>query len=313
MTIIICKVNSGMCNRLIPYITGYRLAVKLKCSYFLYWNNECSDMDYSYEGKPTEYNDMFETIKDINYINDEKLNNLLNSESNILKIDYMQTDLYKYSLQDFKNYDIILFNNYVHPIYTKEDNVQINNYSDIMWILKKSDYYKDVQYYFELLKPISLIQNKINEVLQFYPKDCNNIIGFHVRHWPTKWVNKNKNLIDGNYEKRIELMENYIAQNNDIKFYICSSDKNAINDFYNKFGERIIYFENRLGNKDDDKYYTNNENISKGNIYKNLNGVIDLFLLSKCNTIIGDVGSSYSLCAPLLNSNSTYKQIKIIN
>ena len=96
-----------------------------------------------------------------------------------------------------------------------------------------------------------------------------------------------------------------IAENNQVKFYICSTDRNAINGLIDKFGERIIHFENRFGNKEDDKYYTSSQTHSKGNIYKNVNGVVDLFLLSKCNRIVGDVSSSYSVCAPLLNADST--------
>ena len=39
MTIIICKVQSGMCNRLIPFITSYRLAMNLVLTFYLCWDD----------------------------------------------------------------------------------------------------------------------------------------------------------------------------------------------------------------------------------------------------------------------------------
>lgn len=309
MTIIICKVQSGMCNRLIPFITSYRLAMNLNLQYYLNWNDNCNDMDYAYEGKKTTYNDMFKSIENVNHINDSETQRLLNNR-NVLNIKYMQTDLYKYSIKNVLKYDVIFFYNYVHPIFIKEDNVIINNYSNIDWILNKINYFKDIQKYFQYLKPVSNIQSKIDEVLLKFPEDKNNIIGFHIRHWPDKWSKKNYRLLEGNIEKRNRIMDEHIVKNQNIKFFIATTNINIIKKLINKYNNRIIYFENRFGEKEDDKYYSNDQNKSKGNIYKNLNGVVDLFLLSKCNLIIGDVASSYSLCAPLLNINSTYEQIK---
>jgi hypothetical protein len=285
--------------------------MNLNLQYYLNWDDNCNDMDYAYEGKKTTYNDMFQNIDNVNYINTFETNNIL-CNKNTLIINNGQTDLYKYSIEYLLNYDIIFFNLYVHPIFTKEDNVVIDNYSNISWILNNTDFYKDIQKYFKLLKPINIIQDKINEVLLKFPVNKDNIIGLHIRHWPDRWSNKteNKKLLSGNYEKRFEIMNNAIKNNPSIKFFISTTDINIINELIDKYKERIIYFENRFGNKQDDKYYTSNQIESKGNIYKNINGGVDLYLLASCNLIIGDVGSSYSLCAPLLNINCTYKQIK---
>tara|TARA_B110001469_G_C9648399_1_gene329357 strand:+ start:4981 stop:5307 length:327 start_codon:yes stop_codon:yes gene_type:complete len=96
-----------------------------------------------------------------------------------------------------------------------------------------------------------------------------------------------------------------------IYFFICSTNKLEINRLKNKFGNRIIYFKNRFGNKEEDMFYS--EENSVGNIFKNLNGIVDLFLLSKCSLIIGDVASSFSLRASLLNKNGKYTQIKNVH
>ena len=312
MTIIICKVQSGMCNRLIPFITSYRLAMNLNLKYYLNWDDNCNDMDYKYIGKKTTYNDMFENIDNVNYIDYNDIEKL-KLNSNILMINYMETDLNKYSKQDLLKYDVIFFNNYVHPIFTKEDDIIIPNYSNIDWILNKTLYLKDIQKYFQLLKPVKNIQNRIDEVLQKFPEDRNNIVGLHIRHWPTDWKKRNNHLIEGNAESRYKIIDDAINSNSDSKFYICSTNLKEINLLKKKYSNKIIYFENRFGEKEDDKFYTSSQIQSEGNIYKNLNGVVDLYLLSKCNLIIGDVASSYSLTSPLLNLNSTYKTIKSIN
>lgn len=311
MTIIICKVQSGMCNRLMPFITSYRLAMNLNLQYFLNWDNECRDTDYSYEGEKTTYNHMFYNIDNVNYIDDYQLQSLIVNKKTLV-VKYLETNLHNVSIEDLLKNDVVFFYNYVHPIFTKEDNVIINSYSDcnLSWILDKTNYYKDLQNYFKLLKPVITIQEKINEVLIQFPENKNNIIGFHIRHWPNSWVSTNNKYIQGNDDKRIIIMNNAIKNNPDIKFFISTTDINIIKQLKNLYNEKIIYFENRFGLTDNDKYYTSNQQNSKGNISKNLNGVVDLYLLSNCNLIIGDVCSSYSHVAPLLNTNSTYQQIK---
>lgn len=301
-----------MCNRLIPFITSFRLAKKLNINYYLNWDNDCRDTAYVYEGSKTTYNDMFEYIEDVNYIDEKNMLKLLNNNSNIFTVNYCDMKLHQYDISNLLKYDIIYFNNYVHPIFTNEDNLLIDSYSDIDWIINKIPYVVDIQKYFQLLKPVSILQNKIDDVLVKYPKNRNDIIGFHIRHWPDSWYKKHyNNYLLGNYEKRFELMDKYIKNNINIKFYICSSDLNIITELIKKYDNRIIFFEDRLGNTYDDKYYSSNSTC-KCNKYKNLNGVIDLFLLSKCNLIIGDVASSYSISATLLNIDSTYKQIRNI-
>jgi len=294
-----------------PFITSYRLAMNLNLQYFLNWDHGCRDTDYSYEGEKTTYNHMFYNIDNVNYIDDYQLQSLMANKKTLV-VKYLQTNLHNVSIEDLLKYDVVFFYNYVHPIFTKEDNVIINSYSDcnLSWILDKTNYYKDLQKYFKLLKPVITIQEKINEVLIQFPENKNNIIGFHIRHWPNSWVSTNNKYIQGNDDKRIIIMNNAIKNNPDIKFFISTTDINIIKQLKNLYNEKIIYFENRFGLTDNDKYYTSNQQNSKGNISKNLNGVVDLYLLSNCNLIIGDVCSSYSHVAPLLNTNSTYQQIK---
>jgi hypothetical protein len=302
--IIICKVTSGMCNRLIPMITSLRLANILDAKFYLLWDNDCRDTDYLYNGEKTEYNDMFEYIDNITYINDIEKDELLNKYEKKLIIKYMETDMNKFSKENLLTYDIIYFNDYVHPIYIGDDNIIIENYSYLDWIIKENSYLSDIQKYFELLKPVSNIKNKIDDILQYYDKDRNNMYGIHVRHWPKTWLNNNSHLVKNNDEKRINYMNNIIKQNSNAKFYLCTPDLSVINKYKELFGNRIIYFSERFGDNLNDSFYLSDEKLCNCNIYKNLNGVVDIFLLSYCNFILGDVASSYSICAKLMNQNS---------
>jgi len=298
-----------MCNRLIPFLSGYRLANKLKLKFYLFWDDNCNDMDYKYIGNKTKYLDMFKVIENINYINNEEdLNNILSSGNNILEIKYCNKIIKNYSFNDILTYDIVYFNKYVHLIYLKDDRINFNSYSDtdISWLNNDTNYIKELKEIFTYLKPTDEINNKISEVLLDFPSNKNKIIGVHFRHWPRGWLNEKKLTEGNNRDIKLEYINNFIKKDNDIKFYICTTDINILNDLIKLYGEKIIYYKNRFGNSIKDKFYTSDTNKSYGNIYKNLNGVVDLFLLSKCNTIIGNKSSSYSICAPLFNINANY-------
>lgn len=308
---IIVKVQSGMCNRLIPFVTGLRLSDLLKSEFFLYWDDNCRDTAYNYKGEKTLYKDMFEKIENVNYIEKNEFDKLINSSKNILKINYCETKkMLNYTLKDLEIYNTILFNDYVHLIYTKEDNISILTYSNLDY-LKNKEYSNKLFSYFNKLKPVNKLQQLINEVKKELPEK-NNLIGIHLRHWPVNPVNhpqqvsqqKNKEF----YDCRIKLMNQEIEKNNKVRFFISTTDKKELNNLIHLFPNRIIYFKNRLGNNEDDKYYlpTKNSNCNK---FKNLNGVIDLFLLSECPIIYIEKNSSYSVCAKYIG-NSRIQEIE---
>lgn len=301
--IILCRVNSGMCNRLIPYITSIRLANKLNAEIYILWDDNCADMDYKYIGEKTTYNKMFENIENVNFIDINKYKALTNTSSNRLIINYMmEKSISQYSLEELKKYNILIFNCYVFPIFTKDCNILFNRYSDSGWLNTINKEYFEC---FKLLKPKKYIQDKINCVLNKFTI-YNNMVGIHIRHWPNKWLKQNNYLLNNNDNIRIEYIKNMIDINENIKFFISSSDYKSIKNLIHIFGNKIIYFEDRFGETYDDKYYTSDDKKSTSNINKNLNGVVDLFLLSKCNTIFGDISSSFSVCACLLNSNCKF-------
>ena len=296
--IIICKTNSGMCNRLIPFITSLRISKILKAEYYLHWNDDCRDIDYPYRGEKTRYTDMFENIENIKYINDQELSKLI-KRKRVKKINiYQNIDC---NIDKLKQFDIIFFDSLCHPIYLKEDNINFKNWSDLDWI--KSDYGISLHEYFAMLRPSKDINEKIDYLKNKFTKD---IIGIHLRHWPAGWLKQNKHLIENSLEKVINFIETKLKENPDIKFFISTTDHAKINILVDKFKNNILYYEDRFGDCEDDKYYIEDQTKSTCNRYKNMNGVVDLFLLSKCSELVIDTSSSFSIAALLMN-----KDIKI--
>lgn len=310
--LVITKVQSGMCNRIIPFITSLRLSKLLNSTFYLLWDNDCRDTAYYYKGEKTRYEDMFNKINDVNYIDNAKLTELLNKNKNHLTINYCQTtEMMSYSLENLQKYDIIFFNNYVHPICTKDDNIYIKTYGTLDY-LHNINYCNSLYEYFCKLKPVKELQNLINEVSDTFPNK-KDLIGIHVRHWPRNPINHIKELSQEKpkefYKIRINLMKNEINKNPNIKFFISTTDKKELNNLMGIFKDRIIYFRNRLGNDDDDKFYLPTKD-SSCNKYKNLNGIVDMFLLSQCPIIYIEKDSSYSVCAKFFNKDITVKYVE---
>lgn len=312
MTIIICQVCSGMCNRIIPFITSYMLSLKLNCTYFLDWDDKMGDSDYKYNGILTTYDDLFLRNNDINYINKYQINNLIQNK-NCLIIDYMPyKKMDNLTIDKIKKYDILFFKNVTTPIYTVEDKLQFHSYSEYISLKemnKKLKYFYDIEKMFKKIKLQDNIKKKIEEVSYKIDK---NTIGIHLRHWPTTFLMKEdvkKNYINDNYhKKRIKFMKQEISKNKNIKFFVSTSDKEKLTELIEIFDNRIIYFKNRFGGIED-HFYLSNEKKSFCTKNKNLNGIVDLYLLSKCNIIYGDVCSSFPITSKFMNTNCEYKLI----
>lgn len=172
---------------------------------------------------------------------------------------------------------------------------------------KNLEYFCKLEETFKKIKLNINIQEKINEVS---PKIDKNTIGIHARHWPKSFLIKHKeNYINDNYhERRIDFMKSEIKKNKNATFFISTSDEERLKELINIFNDKIIYFKNRFGNIEDHFYTSNTKNcfVTKN---KNLNGIVDLYLLSKCNIIYGDVASSFPITAKMMNSNCEYKLI----
>ena len=291
---IVCKVQSGLCNRLIPFITTYCLSLESNSEYYLYWDDNCMDLDYKYKGEKTKYEDMFEYIEDINYINLEQFNEFLKKDNNTLIININNN--FSYTLDDLKNFELIIFNDYYYPVYLKKDNIKFKSYTDnfnldYKWITKISNI-------FLKLKLKKYINDKV------LPFDNKDIVGLHIRHWPIKWM-KDQNINKNDYLKNLfKAIYDEINKNKQVKFFVSTSNKDVLLKIKDIFKDRIIYFKERFGHPNIDFFYNNDSSIDYCTFNKNINGLVDLVLLSKCSKIYCQKSSSFSFCAHLMNKNS---------
>ena len=305
MKCIVCIVQSGMCNRLLPFITSYRLSKILNYEYYLVW-----DDNNRYEGRKTTYCDLFKKINEVNYITFSQYEHIKSqyTDNKINIINYCDKNTISNLNLDtcMTNFDMIVFNKYVHPISLKEDSTFIKSYSlnNSNLLNDENNYYlKSVSNIFKELQPSTIILDKINEVLEKFPIN-NNVVAFHVRHWPQNWIDNFSNLINDNtYEKRINIMNKLITDNPEIKFYISTTNEKALKKLINLFDKRIIYFKNRFGNKED-HFYSSDFKTDCCNLNKNLNGVVDMYVMSKCKSIYAEKASSFSLTSKMMNSES---------
>jgi hypothetical protein len=293
--IVICNVNSGMCNRLFPFLTSYYFSIKNNFDYYLYWDENCQDLEYKYVGDKTSYSDLFQNIENIKYINNEKYISLISNNKKIFEVKYNEKSKIKdIDLNNLKEFDIILFNHYVHPIFfnnlTSYSNVNHNLLNDI-----NNNDITILHDLFKLVKPNVKILNRINKYDNIFLKY--KVIGIHIRHRNNIW-NNNYNFVK---KKRNLLIKFFINKNNNYKFFISTTNLNELNYLLKLFPNNIIYFKERFGNDKNEHFYLNDTNLDFCNKNKNLNGVVDLFLLSKCNIIFSELSSSFSMASKFLN------------
>ena len=291
---LICKVQSGLCNRILPFITSLNLSIEINYEYYLYWDENCGDSLYKYQGKKTKYNDMFENLSNVFYIEKDEFNKYLNSNKNKLIINYK--DNFNFNRKELLQYDLIILNNYCHLIFLQEDQNNFKSFSsnfnfNLEWHCKISNLFNNLH-----------LNNNINKIVKQY--NTQNMIGLHIRHRANNWMNEIKyNKYD--YLKKIIInIYSEIKKNKNIKFFVSTSNKDFLIKLKSIFNDKIIYYKNRLGNPNIDHFYKNDQEKDVCTLYKNINGLIDLYLLSKCKVIYCEKSSSYSVCAHLMNKEN---------
>ena len=122
-----------------------------------------------------------------------------------------------------------------------------------------------------MFKPREHILQKIKEyTLQF----STNTIGVHIRR-----TDHIKAMAAYSVEDYVSEMDGLLNENPEIKFYLATDDEGVKRKITDKFGDRIITQQTRLSRSD----------------YEGMVGsVVDLWVLSATQKIIGSYGSSYS-------------------
>lgn len=136
--------------------------------------------------------------------------------------------------------------------------------------------------YFKLLKPIDKLKKKIDKFCKNFNSKT---ISIHIRSWNRKNENGRSNLF--NYNKFENEIEKY---DNSYNFFLCSDSQKVKDYFKNKYGDRILLYPRKT---DLDTSRDFPEGIQED--------LIELYLLSKNNIIIGSHFSTYTEVAWWLN------------
>jgi hypothetical protein len=135
---------------------------------------------------------------------------------------------------------------------------------------------------FKQLKPNKKILDIIQENLKEF---TDNMIGIHIRRTDGDFIKIKWNEVDNMLITKIEDM---IKKEKNLKIFLATDSKETQDKYSEHFGDKLLSYI-----PEEDKFNNNRFNV--------ICGVIDLFLLSKCNKmLIGTVGSSFSITAGLL-------------
>lgn len=283
-------VHSGLCNKLLPLMSLLRISELNKKNIVCYWTNECMSLKKIQNGY--HFLDFFEELHNVKFIDEKEFNIIkdkLSKNKNIHK--NLKENIYINDENSIYNENTLIYNKITHIISFLDDKVNhiFNpNPKDTIYIENHIDFITNLRKYLKHLKPLDDIQQKIN----YFINENNfnqNILGIHIRS------------VDGgfkyfNTENSIKYIEKIIHNSPEWKIFISTDNIEIETKIKNIFKEKIIYFNNPFGNNYSDKFNFNSYNGLK-------NSICDLFILSKCNKIIGTKSSSFSLMAFLLSNN----------
>lgn len=298
------SIKSGLNNKLLPLISLLRIADKKNLQIKCYWSNIC--MGLITVDKGYHFLDFFEPIDKIQFIDINEFNKVKKNDiiHHIIR-DHKLESYRKNSI--FSNFDKIhVFDNICHLISLKEDNI-INKYIPSRKTnVSTCDFTEDLRKYLKQLKPKKDILEKISSVVNSFN---DKILGIHIRTTDTinrkdkteTYHDKLCGLRTGgfsnvDYFTAIKYIEKFLKNNQEWKIYL-SVDCHIIEKlFTDKFKKKILKLEEPFGETYESKFDMNSHNGIK-------NGICEMYILSKCNKIVGTPSSSFSLMAWLLSSH----------
>jgi len=273
-------VRGGLNNRLVPLLSLLRIAKKEKKKIKCYWSKD------TYSNNTLHFTDLFNSIDNIEFISlNEYMNKFNDQNSKIYNKDGSDRNRNEIIYKEDKN-DIIVFNQIVHLISYKNDNV-IGNYVPYPYERKEI-----IQIIIELrnivkyLKPIEKIQSKIDYNVKKFKN--NNVIGLHIR------------TTDGGFTDIpsmdvLDFINSKLNIDKNIKIYISCDNFPLEKNIRTIFKNNIIFFSNPFGDNYLDKFNRKS--------WSTINAVCEMYILSKCNKFYGTPGSSMSFMVWLLRND----------
>lgn len=161
----------------------------------------------------------------------------------------------------------------------EEDYIEIYKTIDLLYDNTPDYFVEKYQKIFSKLNINPEITHRVNE----FSKDWSDVIGLHVRSWycgRRSWHDSSL------FETEIDKC------NPESKIFLCSDNSDIANHFKQKYGERVLQYPQNLYNTPHLTESGHNHDVSD-----NMNAFTDMLLLSKCPTIIGTFGSSFTECA----------------
>lgn len=289
--------HNGLNNRNLPLASVLRLAKKSNRKVNIIWTYTPVRSCLEYKGDLCKFNEIYKNIDNVT----------IDDPSNK---QYQKIYEFKYwdnldHVIDLSGNDNIFINYALYPIISFDD--KSNILSNTQNTLNTANYLEldDVCYEIgdimnNVLKPIDELQNEIDNCFKKFKK---NMLGLHIRTTDGDFVNYNWNKI---CDKLMEECEKWLKKdliNNAI--FLATDDLNIYIKFLSHFGNSLIFYNppEKLCNTKSNTKFNNDK-------YNVLVGVIELYLLSKCNCyIIGTSKSTFSFCGMLMSKKETKKYL----
>jgi len=270
------KVQNGLANRLRTINSFYSLSMSCGKNLFVCWESGPGWSD-------DKFTDLF-INQEINLISEEeysiKASKIFNLESSVKKSD------------DSLSY---VFSDPVKDIFYKIMSEDFCYSGDSCLEYMMPQFFKEQNYFYTYLRPVQLIQDKIDKVCNLINNDT---IGVHIRRGDALNSRGKNQFKVSDDQSFFDLLDQEIYKNPNINFFLSTDSKETNTIYLNKYKDRILY--------NTEKFFFNSvcESLPK---YHQDDAVIDLFLLSKTSKIIGSNWSSFSA----LSSKISHKPLVI--
>ncbi len=254
----------GISNRIKTLVSMQRLADKFNTNYLVYWrkNWACN----------ANFSDLFSTK--INEISREKLRKIIKSRDFERYSD--DENLLKKSKKKwifFSGWRLVLLRGELNKHFSRNPLFKDGRNIDYEFEKIPLKMQKEFKKYFEKIKPSSKIQKEIN--LFSKEHDLEKFVGIHIRRGD--FLESAKVSTDDKFIKRIYEI---LYQNQNQKFFLSTDSKEVETKLKRMFGNKIVSFKKSEFKRDDERFVQE--------------GIIDLFLLSKTNYLLGSYLSSFT-------------------
>ena len=292
MSYLTLVVYNGLCNRLLPLISTLRLARKCNRTVNMIWTYTPQRSCLTYFGDYCNLLDVFNPPDNLVY---EK-----NDIQHIKTYDFyywLNLDL----IVDIKTEGNIYINYALYPLVCKEDDTEIfKNFKQTLntkgeFIL--DDVGKEIADEMRRLSPVKELQIEIDKCSKGFFKE---MIGIHIRKTDGGFVKYNWKLI---IKKLIYQCQKWCNSNRGI--FLATDDSDVYISFASNLGGNLVFYnppKTLCGSTSSNKFNNDKYNV--------ICGVVEMYLLGKCNRmIIGTVDSTFSICGMLLAENDIQKYL----